>query len=111
MSTRFIRMSGLLLLLIRFGGCGEDEPPFEASETDRRMVVESMQNLSDYVGFQARFSLDESLRTLVMRDSDLCEDDFPQLIPPAWWRNVVDAGFETFECSTGHTTVHIKVQP
>ena len=100
-----------LLATLLLGSCDDGEAGFQPSALDRRMVVESLQTLSDYVGFEATFSLGASDTTLLMRGSDLCGEDFPQLIAPAWWRDVVAAGFETFECESAHGSARIAVRP
>jgi hypothetical protein len=84
---------------------------FAPSPIDRGMVVESLQTLSDYVGFEGHFALGRDDRTLVMTGSDLCGDDFPQVVPPALWHRVVESGFEVFECSAAGVQVRLAVHP
>ena len=101
--------AGLILALALLATRSEASAGFRPSTIDRRLAVESLQSLSDYVGFEGRFSLGASDRILVMSGSDLCGEDFPQLVPPALWRQVVDAGFEAFECSAVGTQARIVV--
>jgi hypothetical protein len=101
--------AGLVLALALLASRSEASASFRPTTIDRRLAVESLQSLSDYVGFEARFALGATDRVLVMSGSDLCGEDFPQLVPPVLWRQVVDAGFESFECSAAGTQARIAV--
>jgi hypothetical protein len=102
--------AGLVLALALLASRSDAQPAFQPTTIDRRLAVESLQSLSDYVGFEGHFALGASDRILVMTGSDLCGSDFPELVPPAIWRQVVGAGFERFECSAGGVQAHLVVQ-
>ena len=78
--------------------------------TDRRFVVLSLQELSDHVGFGATFALGATDDVLVMTGSDLCGPDMLETLPPKWHRDIVEAGFKSFECSGGGVTARVKVR-
>jgi hypothetical protein len=97
----------LALVLALLAACAA--PAARASQVDRRFVVLRLQSLSDHVGFGATFALGATDDTLVMSGSDLCGPDFGELIPPAWWQEVVDTDFAWFECSAPGVTARVRV--
>lgn len=63
------------------------------------MAAEALQSYSDYSGWEAHFDVEgDAGTTLVMTGSLLCGFDFPELVPPAAWALVPDAGFTSFRC-------------
>jgi hypothetical protein len=104
-------VAGVVSLLALVASHPDAQASFQPSSIDRGMVVESLQTLSDYVGFEGHFAVGSDDRTLVMTGSDLCGDDFPQVVPPALWHRVVESGFRVFECSAAGTHVRLEVRP
>lgn len=94
-----IRHLALLAAFCAVAACGPSQPG--PDQLDRRMAALQLQTLSDYVGFEAQFAIAPDGVTLVMTGSPLCGDDFGQLLPPAFWQNVRQAGFRRFQCSDG----------
>jgi hypothetical protein len=88
-----------MVLALSLMACSESKP--QPDQLDRGMAALQMQTLSDFVGFEAVFTVAPNGTTLIMSGSPLCGDDFGQLVPPAWWTNVRAAGFTRFECSDG----------
>jgi hypothetical protein len=101
---------GALIVLVLEAG---DKPTVlhsTASILDKRMAVERLQTYSDYVGFEAVFSLNpQNSSTLHMTGTSLCGEDFPSLVSPVMWKLVVDAGFKQFHCTYGSIDIQIPV--
>jgi hypothetical protein len=90
-----------LLLLLALVSCRvhAHADGFGRELLDRRMAAERLQNYSDYSGWEARFAVaGHEGTTLAMTGSLLCDDDFPEIVPPSAWALVPEAGFEWFEC-------------
>lgn len=80
--------------------CGEGESDVRPVDTltDRKFAVMSIQNYSDYIGFEGKFSITDDGYTLHMEGSALCAPDFGVSIPPGAWAPVKASGFKVFEC-------------
>ncbi len=75
-----------------------DAPPPGPDRLDRGLAVEKLQSFSDYVGFEAHFSLGEPDTTLVMVGGQLCGDDVLAVLPGDMAALARGAGFTRLEC-------------
>jgi hypothetical protein len=88
------------------------DPVYQPTLDDRKIEAQSLQTLSDYVGFEAKFRVaGPDGKTLVMEGSDLCGVDIPETLPGKAWQGVPRVGFTRFECSNGKTSAAFEVKP
>lgn len=77
----------------------ERAPP---SALDRRMVAEQLQSFSDYVGFEAHFSVGTPDTVLMMTGGELCADDVLMTLPADAAAIARGVGFERLICTGAH---------